>query len=198
MNQLIYFVTHPNVVVSNTVPVPEWPLSDLGKERMRQSLGQPWIGDITSVYCSEEQKAIDGAAILAGHLSLGYTKVHALGENDRSSTGFLIPSEFESVAEAFFARPETSIQGWERAVDAQARITSAVTKLAAEDQSPGAIAIVSHGAVGTLLYIALAGKEISRLYDQPPNSGGNYFRFSLAPPQVHCWWLPIDAPAAAA
>jgi hypothetical protein len=71
MNQLIHFVTHPNVVGSNTVPVPQWPLSDLGKERMRRSLGQPWIRDITSVYCSEEQKAIDGAAILAGHLSLG-------------------------------------------------------------------------------------------------------------------------------
>jgi broad specificity phosphatase PhoE len=195
VTRLIYFVTHPNVVVSNAVPVPEWPLSELGKKRMRLLLIQPWIGDISAVYCSEEQKAIDGAAILAGHLSLGYTEVHALGENDRSSTGFLATSEFEAVADAFFANPDASVRGWERAVDAQTRITSAITNLAAEDQSSGAIAIVSHGAVGTLLYCKLAGKEISRRYDQPPNSGGNYFRFSLAPPEVHCWWLPIDAPA---
>ena len=119
----IYFITHPNVVISPDVPITEWPLSALGLQRMRASLAQPWVRDITAIYSSTEQKAIDGAAILADHLALDFTQVHALGENDRSSTGYLVLAEFEAVADQFFAEPEVSVRGWERAVDAQARIT---------------------------------------------------------------------------
>lgn len=36
-------------------------------------------------------------------------------ENDRSSTGFLPPEEFEVVADAFFAQPGVSVRGWETA-----------------------------------------------------------------------------------
>jgi len=186
------FISHPNVVVSKTVPVPQWPLSELGRARMRASLTQPWVNEISAVYCSTEQKAIDGAEILAQHLSHGFTTVHALGENDRSATGFLPPDEFEKVADQFFARPEESVRGWETAAAAQLRICSAVESIAATDTTTGTIAIVSHGAVGTLLYCHLAGEPISRRWDQPPNGGGNFYRFQLAPHQVFAWWAPID------
>jgi broad specificity phosphatase PhoE len=86
-----YLITHPNVVISRDVPVPRWPLSELGKQRMRAGLKQPWVRDVTSIYCSTEQKALDGAEILAGHLGIGFETVEALGENDRSATGFLPP-----------------------------------------------------------------------------------------------------------
>lgn len=46
----------------------------------------------------------------------------------------------------------------------------AVHYIAENDAPPGAIAIVSHGAVGTLLHCHLAGKA----------GGGNYFAFTLA------------------
>jgi len=36
-----YLITHPNVVISRDVPVPRWPLSELGKQRMRAGLRQP-------------------------------------------------------------------------------------------------------------------------------------------------------------
>ena len=187
----LYFITHPNVVVSRDVPVPRWPLSELGRERMRAGLRQPWVRDITAVYCSTEQKAIDGAEILAGHLALGFTQVAELGENDRSATGFLPPDEFERVADQFFASPDESIRGWERAVDAQSRVVRAVERIAGED-SGGAIAIVSHGAVGTLLYCHLAGEPIARHWDQPPNGGGNYYCFTFAPRRVFSWWRAFD------
>jgi broad specificity phosphatase PhoE len=159
---------------------------------MHKGLAQPWVGDVTAIYCSTEQKAIDGAAILAEHLSLGFEMIAELGENDRSATGFLPPPEFEKVADEFFASPGASVRGWERAVDAQARIVRAVESIAANDKTAGAIAIVSHGAVGTLLYCHLAGEPISRRRDQPPNGGGNFFGFTLSPPNVHSWWNPID------
>lgn len=159
---------------------------------MRSGLRQPWIRDVTAIYCSTEQKAIDGAEILAQHLSLGFSQVEDLGENDRSATGFLPPDEFERVADQFFGSPDQSIRGWERALDAQARIVRAVKQIAAQDKPSGAIAIVSHGAVGTLLYCHLAGEPIDRRRDQPPNGGGNFYRFTLSPPAAHGWWSPID------
>jgi broad specificity phosphatase PhoE len=171
--------------------VPRWPLSDLGKQRMRVGLRQPWVRELTAIYCSTEQ-AIDGAAILAEHRSLPFEQIAELGENDRSATGFLPPEEFERVADEFFGAPAVSVRGWERAVDAQARIVAAVSSIAGKDRSGGPIAIVSHGAVGTLLYCYLAGEPISRRWDQPPNGGGNFYGFTLSPRNVHSWWKPID------
>lgn len=188
----LYFITHPNVVIRRDLPVPRWPLSELGKQRMRAGLRQPWVRKVTSVYCSTEQKAIDGAQILADHLSVAIHQLEALGENDRSATGFLPPDEFERVADEFFAAPATSVRGWERAVDAQSRVVRAVEEIAARDNTGGAIAIVSHGAVGTLLYCHLAGEPIDRRRDQPPNGGGNFYGFTLSPSAVHSWWRAID------
>jgi broad specificity phosphatase PhoE len=179
-------------VVSRDVPVPQWPLSELGRARMRAGLAQPWIAGITAIYCSSERKAIDSAEILSGHLDIAFREVAELGENDRSSTGFLPPDEFERVADEFFARPEESVRGWERAADAQARIVAAVRSIERQDASGGPIAVVAHGAVGTLLYCALSGVPISRRWDQPANGGGNFYRFTLNPPAAHSGWRPID------
>ncbi len=117
----VYIITHPDVSIDPDVPVPRWPLSERGVERMRALLNQPWISDITAIYCSTEQKAIDGAAVLAKHLALPVRQVAELGENDRSATGFLPPDEFQATADQFFAHPHTSIRGWETAAAAQRR-----------------------------------------------------------------------------
>jgi len=188
----LVFITHPDVLIDPAVPVPQWPLSERGLARMRAGLQQPWISAISAVYCSTEQKARDGAAILAGHRGLPVTEIAALGENDRSATGFLTPPEFEQMADAFFAQPAESVRGWERAVDAQSRIVSAVRQLAASDTTDGVIAIVSHGAVGTLLYCHLADLPIARQWDQPPNRGGNFYRFALPPQGAVLPWQAID------
>jgi broad specificity phosphatase PhoE len=96
------------------------------------------------------------------------------------------------MADAFFGEPGVSVRGWERAVDAQRRVVAAAGRVLAAHDGPGALAIVSHGAVGTLLYCHLAGVPISRQWDQPPNGGGNYFRFTLAPPSVDGGWRAFD------
>ena len=102
---------------------------------------------------------IKNAQILAMHLSLGTQQLHGLGENDRSSTGFLPP--------VGTARPSESVLGWEPAVRAQKRITNVVDSIIRTDRTAGAIAIVSHGAVGTLLFCRLCGCGISRKWDHP-------------------------------
>ena len=58
-----YFITHPNVVVSRDVPVPRWPLSELGRRRMHAGLKQPWVRDITAIYCSNSSSNSPGLLI---------------------------------------------------------------------------------------------------------------------------------------
>ncbi len=163
---------------------------------MRAGLRQPWVRELTALHCSTEQKAIDTAQILAEHLGLPFAQHEDLGENDRSATGFLPPAEFERVADAFFAQPQQSVRGWERAADAQRRIVAAVERIAGSSPAEGTVAIVSHGAVGTLLHCHLAGRAVSRQWDQPANGGGNWFAFTLQPRAVLSGWQPIDAEAA--
>jgi broad specificity phosphatase PhoE len=197
MTRRCIFITHPNVVISPDVPVPRWPLSELGRTRMRAGLAQAWVRHIDAIWCSTEQKAIDGAEILAAHCGLPYAMEEDLGENDRSATGFLPPDEFERVADEFFARPQQSVRGWETAAAAQARIVAAVTRIADamdREQREGTLAFVSHGAVGTLLYCHLASEPTSRTRDQPPNGGGNWFGFDWPERRARSWWQPLDPP----
>jgi broad specificity phosphatase PhoE len=186
------FITHPNVVVDRDVPVTRWPLSARGRERMHAGLAQPWVRELTAIYCSRERKAIDGAQILAAHCGLAFTQREALGENDRSATGYLPPPQFEQMADAFFARPHESVRGWERAIDAQQRIVGAVEAIARDDASAATVAIVAHGAVGTLLHCWLSGRPISRRWDQPANGGGNWYAFTLEPRAALGAWRALD------
>ncbi len=150
---------------------------------------------IRAVWSSMERKAWEGAEILAAQLDLPVTQFAELGENDRSATGYLPSAEFEAVADQFFAAPEQSVRGWERAVDAQRRIIAAVEHvLAVSSGCGGDVAVVSHGGVGTLLLCHLCGCAIGRERDQPSNNGGNHFAFDTATRQVfHGWQSPGEA-----
>ncbi len=159
---------------------------------MREFLRLPWVAEIGAVFSSTERKATDSARHLANHLSLPINEMPELGENDRSSTGYLPVHEFEQAADAFFAEPHRSVRGWERAADAQARVVAAANKVSAATRGLTAVAIFSHGAVGTLLYCHLARQPISRRFDQPPNGGGNYFTYSSSPAVPPSRWRAID------
>ena len=194
--KFVYFITHPEVVIDPAVPVTRWPLAEKGKERLGVMLDQPWIFEIGSVYCSAEQKAIDGAAILGEFVELDYHIVPELGELDRSSTGYLPHAEHEAAADAAFAHPDKSSRGWETASAAQKRILKVVQRLIRADQNHGHIAIVSHGAVGAFLLCHLKGVSISRAHDQPGSGGGNFFAFQAENLALLHDWRPIDSEAA--
>ena len=187
-----HFITHPDVVVDPALPVPRWPLSPRGRERMQRLLACAWVRRIGVVWCSEEQKAVDAAGILADGLGIPLQVMAELGENDRSATGYLPKAEFEATADEFFARPEASVRGWERAVDAQARIIGAVERIAALTPGTAPVAIVSHGAVGALLLSHLAGRPISRRDDQPPGAGGHYYTWLMPERILRHGWRSID------
>jgi broad specificity phosphatase PhoE len=191
----VFFITHPDVAIDPSVPVPDWPLNERGRSRMSAMTACPWARGMRRIFASSERKARDTAQILADGLGLaGYTVIANLGENDRSATGFLAKDEFEATVDAFFAQPLQSIRGWEPAADAQARMVRAVELALSQTLERADIAIVGHGGTGTLLYCHLAGVAIDRHYDQPATNGGKWFAFDRASRKLLCnGWQSIDA-----
>lgn len=189
---LIRFITHPEVMIDPAVPIPDWKLSAEGLRRTAVMLERPWVANIRAVFTSAERKARDMAALLAAHLDLSPIQDEALGENDRSATGYLPKAEFECVADAFFANPLSSTRGWERAVDAQRRIVAAVDRAIAAAPPVGDVAIISHGGVGALLLCHLMDAPISRAKDQPGGGGGNVFAFDARTRALNHGWRPIE------
>jgi broad specificity phosphatase PhoE len=167
------FITHPEVVIDPGVSIDQWELSAVGSARA-QHLPALLRGRVDRIISSAERKATATAAALAAGLGIPASIDPALGELDRSATGYLPPEEFETVVELFFAEPEQSIHGWERAVDAQHRIVDTI-RCHSNNGHANTTAFVSHGGVGALLLASLTGSPISRSLDQP--ALGSYFTF---------------------
>lgn len=185
------YLTHPQIRIDPSVAVPDWALSDIGRARCHQIAEALWLREIGRIVSSDERKAVETASILAKAAGVEPEIGEAMGENDRSATGFLPPPDFEKAADWFFAHPEESFHGWERAVDAQARIVKAVERTLALHDPQVPILFVGHGGVGTLLKCHLAGRPIGRDADQPPG-GGNLYAFDLAKRQLASDWMPME------
>ena len=162
----LVIISHPEVVVNPEIAITKWELSEVGRTRAEAFANAPIMASVSAIWSSTERKAEQTAAILAKPHGLEVKLNPALGENDRSATGFLPPHQFEAAADAFFAAPDVSFRGWETATDAQARIVGAVTSIM-DAHDGGDLAIVTHGAVGTLLWCHLSGVRIDRQHDQP-------------------------------
>jgi len=186
------YLSHPQVKIDPAVAVPDWGLSDLGRQRSEAMARQPWLRGFRRIVASSERKAIETAQILAAGLGLAADIRPSLHENDRSATGYLPPPEFEATADLFFKHPEDSVRGWERAADAQARIIGAVARVLAERPDAPTV-FVGHGGVGTLLQCFCARRPISRVHDQPAG-GGNHFAFDFARGVVLYGWRPMETP----
>lgn len=188
-------MTHPQVRIDAAVPVPRWGLSDEGHDRARVFARHPLVRAVRRVVSSSETKAIELAQAMSVAARVPFTAEDEFGENDRSSTGFVPAERFEQLADAFFAKPEESIEGWEPAAMAQARIVGAFEATLAYHDLTRPIAFAGHGAVGTLLKCALDGRPISRDEDQrrrgDPN-GGNVLVVRLADRALLTDWTPME------
>jgi broad specificity phosphatase PhoE len=193
MSTLVRYLTHPQVQVDPAVPVPSWGLNAVGRGRVLAMVASGWLRGTTQVIASAEKKAMETAEPIAGALGVQIEVRELMHENDRSATGFLPPAEFEAVADEFFAHPDASIRGWERASDAQKRIVREVQTVLDRSQE-GHVLFVGHGAVGTLLYCHYAKVKINRVHDQPPG-GGHYFTMKESTREVlHSWRRMEDEP----
>lgn len=185
------YVSHPQVVMDPAVPVPQWRLSGRGRERAGHFAEATLAKGIRRIVSSHEVKARETAEILAAALGIGFEMLDGFEEIDRSVPGYVDAQRFEELANACFAQPEQSAEGWERAVDAQARIVAAFNAVIAAHDAREPIAFVGHGGVGTLLKSHLAGRGISRAGDQPLG-GGNAYMVRLSDKMLLGDWMPFE------
>ena len=186
----IYFITHPEVTIDRAIPITEWNLSLIGQQRLEALITQPWMTTIEAIFASTERKARTTAERIAYVRHLSITYLTDLGEKDRSATGFLEPPAYRQLRDAFFAHPNASIQGWERAIDAQVRVLHAIEQAVGQTPASTNIAIISHGGVGTLVLNHVQQMEI-RKDDLPPGQG-YYFIFATDTAKLIQHWKPID------
>ena len=192
---VVRYLTHPQVVIDPQVAVPDWGLSDIGRARTQVLARSGKLAGTVLIVPSAERKALETASILEAALKAPVQMRERMHENDRSATGFLPPDAFEEAANWFFGHPAQSFRGWERAIDAQARIVAEAGDVLAH-APPGDVLLVGHGGVGTLLLCALADLPIARSHDQLPG-GGCIFTFDRASRIVQHRWQSIEAFAGA-
>lgn len=189
------YLTHPQVRIDPNVPVPLWPLSDEGRARVEAFVRRRTVPEDALVFSSREAKALELAELVARVAGTPVLADHLMGENDRSATGFLPPALFEATADQFFAAPHDSVDGWERAIDAQNRIVSTVS-VALQSVLPGTpVIFCGHGAVGTLLKCHLGGRAIARSEDQSRHGhkgGGNGFVFEIEKRTLVSEWVAME------
>jgi len=178
------YLTHPEVTIDPSVPVPEWGLSALGHERAKAATELPFSHELGAVVSSAETKALETAQAFVERFGISHEIYKDLHENDRSATGFLPQEEFEQTANMFFANPDVSVRGWERARDAQERIVRTTRQALTGYKADLPVLFAGHGAAGTLLMCHLMGVAISREHDQ--ERGGCWYRF-------HKDWLTTQA-----
>ena len=87
--------------------------------------------------------------------------------------------------------PTSARPGGRRATAAQARIVAALDDVLAAAATGGDVAVVGHGAVGTLWWCHLAGEPIDRRWDQPGQ--GHLITVDAATRRPLHHWLPIDS-----
>lgn len=185
------YISHPQIEVDATRPVPEWSLSARGRERAQAFAGTTLAKGLKRIISSREVKAQETAAILGAALGLPVEHLDGFGEIDRSVPGYVSAEKFEELATLCFARPEESAGGWERAVDAQTRVVAGFRAVLKGHEATQPIGFVGHGGVGTLLKSFLAERAISRAGDQPLG-GGNAYMVRLTDQLLLGDWMPFE------
>ena len=187
---VLRYLSHPQVVVDPAVPVPDWGLSKTGRTRVLALDGVAWLRATTRIVSSTERKAQDTALLVAAMLKLPVLRDPMLNEIDRSATGYVPHDRHEALADAFFADPSASIDGWECADSVRRRGMTAIHRLVAS-QRQGDLLIVGHGGIGTLCWCALAGIDARSRPDQPPG-GGAVWAVLLPDLEPLHGWTPME------
>lgn len=142
-------IRHSNSRIQTERPANRWRLSNLGKERARGL--SPILAQFepTTLFSSDEPKAIETATIAAKALNLTNVIVAGLHEHERPNVGWTDKEQFDFQVSEFFVRQDELVFGEETADQARSRIKNAVRNLLMH-RSEDTVAAVSHGTVITL------------------------------------------------
>jgi len=128
-----------------------WPLSAAGRAETARLAAHPCWAEMAGFYASPEEKAIETARLLAAPYGQALTILPDLREVERGSA-FL--ADYDTAVRECFARPDESVHGWERAVDAGRRVAGCLEQISVR-AGDHPVAVVSHGLALTLGLAAL-------------------------------------------
>ncbi len=142
-------IRHSSSRIQTERPANRWRLSNLGKERARSL--SPILAQYrpTTLFSSDEPKAIETAVIAAEALNLTNVIVAGLHEHERLNAGWTNEEQFDFQVSEFFARQDELVFGEETAVQACSRFKNAVRRLLLHHPED-TVAAVSHGTVMSL------------------------------------------------
>jgi broad specificity phosphatase PhoE len=154
MRKLI-LIKHAAPEVVPGVPPERWTLSDKGRAACVPLADRVGAHAPSLVVSSEEPKAMETATLIGARLGIPWETAPGLHEHDRSNVPHLRSSEFISMMELFFRKPDELVLGRETASDARRRFEAALREVV--DSHPNeTVAVVSHGTVIALLLDAPA------------------------------------------
>ena len=150
---IVYVIRHAETQPIHGQAAGLWLLSDAGRQQAEALARLPFWNEVSRIFSSPEQKALDTATPAADRLGMAVTPVAGLRELERPST---FVADYEAAVAACFAAPEASVHGWEPAAEAQRRVVETIAGLVAE-AGERRIAVVSHGLVLALVLAYLRG-----------------------------------------
>jgi broad specificity phosphatase PhoE len=143
--------------IRRDVRASDWHLSEAGLARASAFARRVDPGTATTVFTSDEPKALQTAGALCCTWGLEVESTPGLHEHERPEAQMLSRDQFESCIREMFARPTELVFGAETADRARLRFTIAVMRLIA--RTTGDVVAVSHGTVITLFAAEAAGVE---------------------------------------
>lgn len=155
----LVLIKHARPLVDPARPSHEWQLSEQGRQDARRLAERLRPHGIERVFSSDEPKAVETAAMIAGALGVPSGVADGVHEHDRSNVPHMRSGEFISHVELFFRRPDELTLGRETADQCGRRFETAIEKLTRGNAAARAIAVVTHGTVLSLYLSKLgAGK----------------------------------------
>lgn len=155
--KLLFLIRHAPVALELDRPSAQWTLTAEGMALAQQLASTPVIDGLEAVYSSPEPKARETALPLALQFGVSLEERDELRELDRGPSNLPDRAAYAAAVAQALGDPERSVNGWERAADAENRIVACAREV--DRQHAGAIAIVSHGLVLSLLLAHLRGQS---------------------------------------
>ncbi|SDL86841.1 histidine phosphatase family protein [Sediminibacillus halophilus] len=150
MGQLL-LIKHAKPIISSSIPSSNWVLSNAGIKQAAKLA--PFLDkyDFSTIFTSEEPKAIHTARIIATELNQQVEIKKGLHEHERHQNRIIYPeNEWQSIIKSFFDCPNDLVFGAETASEAFDRFDAAVKSLIHSQSRQEDMVIVAHGTVISL------------------------------------------------
>lgn len=156
----LILIRHAMPIIDPSRPASTWKLSDEGRSASEAMARELARFDIRAIVASEEPKAAETGAVIAGTLNIPLSTAPGLHEHERERVDWLGMEAWHAQIRRLFNYPDEMVFGLETANQALRRFRSAVQRVQASSlHREGALGIASHGTVMSLYLADLRNED---------------------------------------